>query len=578
MKKQYADFAQWQRDSLQGHSVNEHIEYWRKQLAGAPAVLDLSITKSRPAMQTFRGAHLTKMLPRDLNEAIAEFSRREGVTVFMTLLAVFKILLYRYSGQDDVVVGSPIAGRNREETENLIGFFVNSLPLRTTFSGDLSFRELLSRVKETALGAYAHQDLPFEKIVEELQPERSLSYPPIFQVMFALQNQPRAAFSLPGLLVEPLKRETDSAKFDMTFFATETANGLACWLEYNPDLFEHAAIERLLRHFATLAEAAMTKLNTPVAELPLMDADEGQQLLVTTNATATEFAPLCLHRILEAQVERSPDSVAAVFEQQQLTYAELNRRANQLANYLRRRGVGPEVLIGVCLERSVEMVVALLAVLKAGGAYVALDPSNPRERLSFMLADAAAPVLLTQERLLADLPQHDAEAICLDRDWPNVALESEQPPNSGVVEQNPAYVIYTSGSTGKPKGVVVTHEAISNHMHWMQNRFPLTENDCILQKTPIGFDASVWEFYAPLMAGARLIIAKPGGHQDVAYLVRVIRQNQVTVLQLVPTLLRFLLDEPGFETCDSLRRVYCGGEQLTRDLVERFQARHSAEL
>jgi amino acid adenylation domain-containing protein len=575
---QYADFARWQRQRLQGEVLDEQVEYWKESLAGAPAVLDLPVIRARPATQTTRGSHLETVLSRELTQALGELSRREGVTLFMTLLAAFQTLLYRYSGQEDLVIGSPIAGRNRAEVEGLIGFFVNSLPLRTSLAGNPSFRELLTRVKATALGAYAHQDLPFEKIVEAVKPPRSLSYPPIFQIMFSLQNQPAVTLVLPGLKITSPKREFDTAKFDLTWFMTERDQGLSSWIEYNTDLFDRSTIERLAGHFEVLLTGIVEGPGQRIAELPLLTVAE-KQSLSQWNETQVEFPTHpCVHQLFEEQVARTPDSTAVVFEEMKITYAELNRRANQLAHYLRKRGVRPEVLVGLCVERSIDMVVGILGILKAGGAYVTLDPANPPERLSFMLADAAAPLLLTQEHLLAGLPAQVTEIICLDRDWGVIAQEKVEEPASQVVAENPAYVIYTSGSTGRPKGVVITHRALCNHMYWMQSRFPLTGSDRVLQKTPIGFDASVWEFYAPLLTGAQLIMAKPDGHRDAAYLVEAIKGNGVTVLQLVPSLLRFLLNEPEFQSCTSLRRVYCGGEQLPLELVQQFHSRLGAEL
>src|ERR1700730_2406312 len=397
---QYPDFARWQREWLQGEVLEEQLRYWTGHLAGGLPALNLPVAKSRPAMQTTRGSHIAKALSPELSAALSELSRREGVTLFMTLLAAFETLLFRYSGQEDLVVGSPIAGRNRAETEGLIGFFVNSLPLRTRLSGNPTFGELLKRVRETALGAYAHQDLPFEKIVEWAQQERSLSYAPIFQVMFALQNQPRATFALPGLKLSPLKRESDAAKFDLTLFITETDGGLACWLEYNTDLFAEGTVARLLEHYEVLLGGIVASPNMTIAELPLLTEGERQQLLVEWQDTKWEFHKFpgghCIHQLFEAQAERTPDRVALVCGDERMSYGELNARANQLGHYLRRLGVRPEDRVALCLERSTDMVVAVLATLKAGGAYVPLDPAYPQERLAFTLKDAAAAVLLTQ--------------------------------------------------------------------------------------------------------------------------------------------------------------------------------------
>src|SRR2546422_5599363 len=409
---QYADFARWQRQWLQGEVLEDQSSYWQQQLAGAPSVLDLPIARPRPATQTTHGSHITKTLSPELSRALVELSNREGVTLFMTLLAAFQTLLYRYSGQQDVVVGSPIAGRNRAETEDLIGFFVNSLPLRTNLSGNPPFRELLRRVRETALGAYAHQDLPFEKIVEDVQPQRSLSYAPIFQVMLALQNEPTPGFSLPGLSVTPVKRESDTAKFDLTLFVTETEAGLVCWLEYNTDLFEENTVRQLLEHFEMLLRGVAATPERRIAELPMLKETERQQLLVEWNDTRAGFPTgRCIHELFEAQAEKTPAAIALVCGEDRLTYRELNARANQLARYLQRLGVGPEKRVGVCLRRSIEMVIAVLAALKAGGTYVPLDPAYPEERLAFTLSDADASVLLSDAELAGTLPRTDVRTV-----------------------------------------------------------------------------------------------------------------------------------------------------------------------
>lgn len=576
---QYPDFARWQREWLQGKVLEEQLRYWTGHLAGAPPALNLAVAKSRPAMQTFRGSHLTRTLTPSLGRQLAELSRREGVTLFMTLLAAFKTLLFRYSGQEDLVVGSPIAGRNRAETENLIGFFVNTLPLRTRLSGNPTFRELLKRVKETALGAYAHQDLPFEKIVEWAQPERSLSYPPVFQVMFALQNQPRPTFALPGLNVSALKRETDTAKFDLTLFVTETDEGLACWLEYNTDLFSAGAMTQLLEHFEILLAGVVASPEQQIAELPLLNEPKRQQLLREWNQTAIPYErESCLHELFEAQVARSPDAVALAFQGMELTYRHLNEKANQLAWYLKRRGVGPESLVGICIERSLEMVIGLLGIIKAGGAYLPLDPAYPAERLGFMLADANPEILLTERKLLGSLPSSESSPICLDCEWDQIEAESKTNLTNQTSGQNMAYVIYTSGSTGRPKGVVNTHEAICNRLLWMQDAYGLTPADRVLQKTPFSFDVSVWEFFWPLLAGARLGIAEPGGHGDPAYLVAVINEQKITTLHFVPSMLKAFLEYEGATTCHSLKRVISSGEALSFDLVQRFFDCLKAEL
>src|SRR5215208_4504315 len=567
---QYADYAVWQREYLSGEVLNAQVEYWRERLTGAAPVLELPADRVRPVVQSYRGAAARFEVSREVSEGLKELAHAEGVTLFMTLLAAFKVLLYRYTGQADIVVGSPIAGRTRAEVEHLIGFFVNTLVLRTDLSGAPGFRELLGRVRETALGAYAHQDVPFEKLVEELQPERDLSRSPLFQVMFALQNAPQESLRLEGLTLSYLKTESGVAKFDLSLFMADSSEGIKGALEYNTDLFERETVERLLGHFRILLEAIVREPQRAVTELPLLSEAERQQLLVEWNETEVETGgDSCIHHMFEEQVARTPAATALVFEDEHLSYAELNQRANQLAHHLQTLGVGPEVLVGILMERSVEMVVSLLAVLKAGGAYVPLDPQYPAERVAFMLADTSAPVLLTQQRLLASLPEHEAQVVCVDQ--LDQDAESTANPESAVSNANLAYMIYTSGSTGRPKGVMVPHAAIANHMQWMLTELAFTAADRVLQKTLFTFDASVWEFYAPLLCGGTLVMAARGVERDASALVSELARHQITQLQVVPTMLKLLVEEPGISECRELQRVCCGGEALTAELAERFR-------
>ncbi|MGK3959181.1 non-ribosomal peptide synthase/polyketide synthase [Sorangium sp. So ce118] len=576
---QYADHAVWQRAWLSGEVLEAQLAYWRQQLSGAPPALELPTDRPRRAVHTYRGAALPVALPRELSTALAALSRREGVTLFMTLLAAFQVLLHRYTGQDDIVVGSPIAGRTHPQTEGLIGFFINTLVLRTDLSLQPTVRELLGRVREVTLGAYAHQEVPFEKLVEELSPARDLSRTPLFQVMFVLQNAPMPALVLGDVELAPVETEQTTAKFELTLAFGETEEGLRGALVYNTDLFDAATIERMAGHYQTLLEGLVAEPGRRVSELPLLTEAERQKLLVTWNATEAEYPrDACIHTLFEAQVEETPDAVALVFEGQQLTYRELNARANQLAHRLRRLGVGPDVLVGLCVERSLEMVVGLLGILKAGGAYVPLDPTYPRERLTFMLEDTGVPVLLTQERLAARLPEHRAHVLALDTGWDCIAGERQDNPLSGAVPDNLAYVIYTSGSTGRPKGVMNTHTGILNRLSWMQKAYALTEHDRILQKTPFSFDVSVWEFFWPLMVGARLVLATPEGHRDSGYLVRLIAEQKITTLHFVPSMLAAFVEEAGLEHCLSLKRVFASGEALPPRLVDRFFERSGAEL
>jgi amino acid adenylation domain-containing protein len=465
------------------------------------------------------------------------------------------------------------------ELEGLIGCFVNTVVLRTDLSGAPTFRQLLARVRMEALEAYAHQDAPFQNVVEALQPSRPLSHPPLFRVMFALENAPTWTPTLPGLSVHPWELPESTATVDLSLSMRDTPHGLIGALGYSTDLFDADTVAGMLGQFETLLDSVANDPDRPVSRLALLTEPERHQLLVQWNDTRVEFPDDGLvHQLIEAQVERTPDAVAAVFEGAQLSYRELNARANGLAHRLRTLGVGPDTCVGLYLERSLEMVVGILGTLKAGGAYMPLDPAYPCERLASMVELAHAPVLLTQERLKERLPPHRGRVVCLDAAWEVTAGPSAGNPPSTVTGDNLAYVIFTSGSTGQPKGVMNTHQGIRNRLLWMQQAYGLTESDRVLQKTPFGFDVSVWEFLWPLMTGARLVVARPGGHQDRAYLADLIATQGITTVHFVPAMLRVFLDAPGLEVGGPLRRVISSGEALTTDLQERFFARLGAEL
>ncbi|MBO1049496.1 MAG: AMP-binding protein [Dolichospermum sp. DEX182a] len=485
---QYADFAVWQRQWLSGVVLATQLNYWRSQLHGVPSLLQLPTDRPRPAVQTYNGRTQIFRLNRNLTQKLQSLSSKSGTTLFMTLLAAFATLLYRYSGQSDILLGTPIANRNRSEIESLIGFFVNTLVLKTNFEDNPSFQKLLTQVRETTLQAYEHQDVPLEQVVEALKPERSLSHSPLFQVMFGLQNLPINEIELPDITLIQLETENTIAKFDLTLLISETEQELVGSWEYNTDLFDGSSIERMAAHFHNLLSAIVENPAATVGELPLLSAAERHQLLVEWNDTASEY-PIdkCIHQLFASQVEKTPDAVAVVFENQQLTYRQLNQKANQLAHHLQTLGVKPEFLVGICVERSLEMVVGLLGILKAGGAYLPLDPYYPSERLSYMLADAGVEILLTQQNLLSSLSSHPARVICLDTDWPTIAQHSHKNLDVAVCADNLVYVIYTSGSTGQPKGVMNTHRGIHNRLLWMQQSYALTSSESHITKNTLQF-------------------------------------------------------------------------------------------
>ncbi|HEX8559091.1 MAG TPA: amino acid adenylation domain-containing protein, partial [Pyrinomonadaceae bacterium] len=577
---QYADFAAWQREWMQGEVLERELQYWRTQLEGAPPVLELPTDKPRPAVQTFRGAAYSFALPQELAERLRRLSREEGATLFMTLLAGFQALLSRYSGQDDVVVGSPIANRNRAETEPLIGFFVNTLALRTDLSGSPSFRELLRRVRETCLGAYAHQDVPFEKLVEELEPERSLGRNPLFQAAFVLQNAPVGELSLPGLRLLPAAAESRAAKFDLTLLTEEREGGVGATLEYDADLFEAATAERMARHLVALLSAATADPSLPVESLDLLSVEERHLLADVYNRTASAYPrEASLASLFERRAALSPDAAALAFGDGLVSYADLNARANRLARHLRSLGVGAETRVGVLMERSAELVVSLLAVLKAGGAYVPLDPEYPLERLSFMLEDSRAPVLLTQGHLLDSAPSYWGHVVSLDDDLEQElsALPGDDLPEEerGVGGSSLAYVIYTSGSTGRPKGVMVEQRSVAR-LVCNTDYASLGPDEVFLQLAPVSFDASTFELWGALLNGGRLAVMPPGP-VTVEALDAALRRHKVTTLWLTAGLFHVVADERPAALA-GLRQLLAGGDVLSPPHVERALAAGGGRL
>jgi amino acid adenylation domain-containing protein len=571
---QYADFANWQTNLLQGDTLAGHVSYWRTQLDGV-ATLELPTDRPRPAMQTFKGAHQSFSMSASLAESVHELGRKQGVTLFMTLLAAFQILLHRYTSQVDISVGTPIANRNYREIEGLIGFFINTLVLRTDLSGDPRFHELLQRVRDTALNAYTHQDLPFEKLVEELQPERNLGRTPYFQVLFTVRNISSSRLSLPDLLLEGLDIETGTSKFDLLMLVDETEQGINFGFEYNTDLFDNSTIARVARHFENLLAGIVAAPDCRLSHLPLLDQDEERQLVYDWNAT-DHFYPSdqCIHRMFEEQVERTPDAVALAFEDTELTYRTLNERANQLAHYLKELGVGPDVFVGILLERSIEMMVSVLAVMKSGGAYLALEPAYPRERIAYMLEDSKARVMLSQKlfsRELADMP---IPVVLLDSDWTTVSEKPAHNPDSKTFSDNLVYATYTSGSTGKPKGIAMPHRAVRNLLEWQFCETHLPPGARTLQFASLSFDVSFQDMFSTWGSGGAVVLVTGEARRDLAGLAQVLVAKEIDRLFIPAVALQQLAE--GFCANDRitapLRKVIAGSEQLqiTRSLTRMF--------
>ncbi|HEX7242787.1 MAG TPA: amino acid adenylation domain-containing protein, partial [Longimicrobiaceae bacterium] len=565
---QLGDFAAWQRAWLSGAALERQVGWWRERLAGAPPLLEVPTDRPRPAAMSEAGASRPFALSPETSRALLELGRREGATLFMTLLAGWQALLSRYSGQEDVVVGTPIAGRTRRETEGLIGFFVNMLALRAEMIGDPTWRGLLERVREAALGAYDHQDLPFERLVEKLNVDRSLTSSPVFQAIFALNPSlwGGARLELGDLSVELFGGGDRAAKYDLSLQFVELGEALGGTLVYRPALFEATTIERMSGHLEILVEAMAADPARRVSEASLLRAAERTQLLEAWNPAPVRHPWFLAHEAFAGEAARRPGAVAVVFGDQALTYGELDRRGNQLAHHLLRLGVGPDVCVGLCVERSLEMVVGIVGILKAGGAYVPLDPQYPDERLSFMLADAAVRVLLTQERLLGRFPGHAAAVVCLDRDWPGIEEEPDVAPTTEVTPQHLLYVIYTSGTTGRPKGTEVPHRALPGFFRGA-DYVRYDEEQTLLQYASISWDVLTLELWPALLTGGRIVLY-PGESADLEGLERTIERERVSTLWTTAALFNLAVDtRPGL-----LRRVpqvVVGGEAVSPAHVRR---------
>lgn len=565
---QYADFAYWQTERLQSPALQKQQAYWLKQLENLPASLDLPTDHPRPAQQTYNGALTSFTIPAAMLSSLKALGQAQGCTLFMTLLAAFQLLLARYSGQTDIAVGSPVAGRSHPDVENLIGFFVNTIVLRARLEDNPSFIDLLAQTRQVVMEALSNQELPFVQLVSELKPDRNLDRPPLFQVMFALQNLPETTVQLPGLTNELQPVHSGTAKYDLSLFTTETADGITCTWEYNTDLFDPPTIQQMSASFKTLLMSILAAPQQPVMTLPLLDAQARQQQLMTwndTRVTYPENEPV--HHLFEVQAAMFPDRIALVFESEQISYADLNRRANQLARALQNQGVGPETLVGLCLARSVEMVVGILAILKAGGAYLPLDAAYPPERLALMLKDGAVSLVLTQASLRDSLPlSAETSVLCLDSEWGRIASEKDDNLGETAVSTNLAYVMYTSGSTGLPKGVAVTHQNIVRLVKGA-NFALLTPEETFLQYAPISFDAATLEIWGSLLNGARLVIAPP--HQlSVDELTDLIQTENITTLWLTSGLFHLVVDD-HLAGLSGLHQLLAGGDVLSLPRVQR---------
>ena len=566
---QYVDFAAWQRTWLESGELDRQLPYWKKQLAGAPPVLGFPADHRRPQTESFHGARAKLIVPKDLVLELEQLSQRNGVTLFMTLLAAFNVLLARYTGQDDIVLGSPSANRSRAELNQLIGFFVNNLVLRTDLSGNPSFVELLGRVREVTLRSYEHQDVPFDMLVHALRPERSLDHSPLFQVMFIMQNFPMGELQLAGVATTPVEMEIETARFDLTVEVFPKQGELWAYFDYNADLYDAETILRIQQHYMSILRSACADPGLKIGAIALLSDRERQRLLVEWNQTAKEFPQTCFHRQFEAHARTTPDRLAVMAQERSLTYAELDERANRIAARLRSRGAGPEKLVAMCLERSADLVAGMLGIAKSGAAYIPLDPAYPKGRIANIFEDAKPLVVLTSTHLLPVLPEHGLPAICVD------ALDDAEPPSSAVMETQPAspenlaYVIFTSGSTGRPKGVQITHRALVNFLEAMRKEPGFSPDDVLLAVTTPSFDIAALELLLPLYTGATVCIALQPG--DPVALLADLERYRPTVMQATPATWKLLI-AAGWRGNPRLK-ILCGGEALDTDLARSLLVR-----
>jgi amino acid adenylation domain-containing protein len=561
---QYADYAVWQRDWLQGEVLDNHLNYWKRQLAGAPMLLELPTDRPRPAAQSFEGARQFLRCPDGMLENFKLLCRKEGATMFMTMLAAFGTLLYRWSGQEDMLIGTPVSGRSRTEVEPLIGYFSNSVVLRVNMGGDPTFRELMRRVKEVALGAYSHQDLPFEKLVVEMQPQRDLSYSPMYQIMFSVGEHKDLGLELPGLEISPIIIDRGIAKFDMTFGMTELRRDLMCNIEYCTALFEASTMQRLANYFQNLLQGIIANPDQRISELPMLSAEDRHRAIFGWNNTRRDYPrDIFVPHLFEKQAEKAPDAIAVIYEDKRLTYRDLNERANQLGAFLKKHGVGPEARVAVCVERSLEMIVGVMGVMKAGGAYVPLDAMYARERLPIIMQDAECPVLLTQRSMLDSVPKTGAKVIALDSDWEVIAKESKENPRHETTWDTLAYVVYTSGSTGVPKGVMVTHGGLVNQYRAYEESYELLSPvGSWLYMANFSFDVFSSDLTRSLCSGGTMVICPMELLLNPAGLYGLMLREKVDCAEFVPAVLRNLtahLQETN-RRLDFMRILVCSSD------------------
>ncbi|HVG21074.1 MAG TPA: condensation domain-containing protein, partial [Blastocatellia bacterium] len=562
---QYADYAIWQREWLQGEARQAQLAYWGQKLSGIPSTLELPSDRPRPLSVSSEGARQPVNLSKSLTEELKALSLKEGVTLFITVMAAFKVMLSRYTNQTDIPVGTPIANRNRSELESLIGFFANTLVIRTELSRGMTFSQLLAKVKEVALEAYANQDIPFEQLLERLNPDRDVSRSPLFQVMFALENTPHHPLELAGLTLSEMEIDNGTAKFDLTLWMEERPEGLSGYFEYNTDLFDSSTLGRMAENFQTLLRAAARDPERSISDLPLLAEKERNQLLVEWNDTRKDYGAFQpVHEWFEQQAERTPDAIAATFQGDQLTYRELNRRANQVAHMLRSLGVGPDVGVGISVERSLLIATGVLGIMKSGGAYVPIDPAYPKDRQTFMIEDTRTPVVLTQQKLIEGLPETSARVICLDADWDQIARHGDENPVSGVAPENLLYVVYTSGSTGRPKGVGWSHAALTNMIKWMVEDSALRHGSKVVNYASLSFDVSSQEFFPALCTGATLVFMPEEVRKDAEQLFEFIADREVERLFIPFVALQQFIEvsELHEEIELSLKEIITAGEQL----------------